>query len=454
MEILLLGTGAADGWPNPFCTCASCASALASGDLRGQSSALVDGRLMLDCGPEAPRAAVRRGASLAGVRHLLITHSHPDHAGPAALLFRSWAGRAEPLDLVGPPEALEVFRDWVGPDDPVRWVPVSAGDELDLDGYRVRVVAADHGDPMTGPGVLYDVTAPDGARVLWATDTGPLPAATLDSLAGRAFDVVLLEESFGDQLDHGTDHLDLATFPLAVAQLRARGAVVDGTDVVAIHLGHRNPPTVQLQQRLAAWGARVLPDGARIVTGPPGPPARPTGRTLVLGGARSGKSAWAEAALSAEAAVTYVATSGTQPDDAEWAERVRLHQERRPVAWVTSETTDLVPLLRGADVGEVLLIDCLTLWLAAAADDAGVWGPGPDEAAEAELDAVADELVEAWRATRARVVIVSNEVGSGVVPETTSGRRFRDDLGRLNARLAAESEHVVLLVAGQPIVLK
>ena len=454
MEILLLGTGAADGWPNPFCTCASCASALASGDVRGQSSALVDGRLLLDCGPEAPRAALRHGASLAGVRHLLVTHSHPDHAGPAALLFRSWAGRAEPLDLVGPPEALEVFREWVGPDDPVRWVPVAAGEVLDLDGYRVRVVAADHGDPMTGPGVLYDVTVPDGGRLLWATDTGPLPAATLDSLAGRAFDVVLLEESFGDQLDHGTDHLDLATFPLAVAALRARGAVVDGTDVVAVHLGHRNPPTAQLQPRLAAWGARVLPDGARIVTGTAAAPTRPTGRTLVLGGARSGKSAWAEDALSAEAEVTYVATSGQRPDDPEWAERVRLHQDRRPEAWCTRETTDLVRLLREAGAGDVLLIDCLTLWLADAADQAGVWGAGPDDAAEAKLAAVADELVAAWRATRARVVVVSNEIGSGVVPATASGRRFRDDLGRLNARLAAESEHVVLLVAGQPIVLK
>ena len=114
-----------------------------------------------------------------------------------------------------------------------------------------------------------------------------------------------------------------------------------------------------------------------------------------------------------------------------------------------------MPLLRGAGEGDVLLIDCLTLWLAAAADDAGVWGAGPaDAAADAKLDAVADELVEAWRATRARVVIVSNEIGSGVVPATASGRRFRDELGRLNARLAAESEHVVLLVAGQPIVLK
>src|SRR5450631_465234 len=132
MEILLIGTGAADGWPNPFCSCASCTGALAAGEVRGQTSALLDGRLMLDCGPEAPRAALRCSVTLAGVRHLLLTHSHPDHAGPAAALFRSWARCPEPLDLVGPAEALEVFADWLGPADPVRARPVVAGDTLDL----------------------------------------------------------------------------------------------------------------------------------------------------------------------------------------------------------------------------------------------------------------------------------------------------------------------------------
>jgi len=458
MEILLLGTGAADGWPNPFCTCSSCSSALASGDVRGQTSALVDGRLLLDCGPEAPRAALRSGASLAGVRHLLVTHSHPDHAGPAALLFRSWAGRTEPLDLVGPPETLEVFRDWVGPDDPVRWVPVAAGDRIDLDGYEVRVLAATHGDSMTGPGVLYDVAGPDGTRVLWATDTGPLGAETYEAVEGREYDVVLLEETFGDRLDHGTDHLDLSTFPAVLAGLRSRGAVVAGTDVVAVHLGHQNPPTDRLLTRLAPWGARAVPDGTRLRTtadaATPGPdPGRQAGRTLVLGGARSGKSAWAEALLAADPDVTYVATSGHRADDTEWQRRVEAHRARRPAGWRTVETTDLVPLLRGAEPGERLLIDCVTLWLSTVAEEAGVWA-GDDASAFDKVSACCDELAAAWRATRGLVVAVSNEVGSGVVPATASGRWFRDELGRLNARLATESDCVLLLVAGQPLVLK
>ena len=120
MEVVLLGTAGAGGRPNAFCTCTLCTAALAAGDVRAQTSALVDGRLLLDCGPEVPLAAMRLGRSLAGVRHLLVTHSHPDHAGPMALLSRAWANRPEPLDLVGPAEALAVFADWVGPDDPVR----------------------------------------------------------------------------------------------------------------------------------------------------------------------------------------------------------------------------------------------------------------------------------------------------------------------------------------------
>jgi adenosylcobinamide kinase / adenosylcobinamide-phosphate guanylyltransferase len=102
-----------------------------------------------------------------------------------------------------------------------------------------------------------------------------------------------------------------------------------------------------------------------------------------------------------------------------------------------------------------MLIDCLSLWLAAAADEAGIWDSGgTDAGADGKLAATCDELVAAWRATRARVLLVSNEVGSGVVPATTSGRRYRDELGRLNARLAAESDTVVLLVAGRAIVLQ
>ena len=128
MKIQLLGTGSADGWPNPFCTCASCGAARTSGEFRGQTSALVDDRLLIDCGPEVPGAATRHGADLSGVRTLLVTHAHPDHVGPAALLFRHWAGRREPLDVYAPQGVLDLLSHWIAPDDPVHLHPLSAGD--------------------------------------------------------------------------------------------------------------------------------------------------------------------------------------------------------------------------------------------------------------------------------------------------------------------------------------
>jgi adenosylcobinamide kinase/adenosylcobinamide-phosphate guanylyltransferase len=169
-------------------------------------------------------------------------------------------------------------------------------------------------------------------------------------------------------------------------------------------------------------------------------------RVLVLGGARSGKSFTAEGLLAEHARVEYVAT-GAIPEagDAEWAARVRAHQERRPPGWQTVETLDVEGVLSAPGPVPVL-IECLSTWLARVMDDCGIWKgrPGADQALAARLDT----LVQAWCATRRHALAVSNEVGSGVVPGTVSGRRYRDELGRLNARIAANSQAVWLCTAG------
>ncbi|MGN6575894.1 MAG: bifunctional adenosylcobinamide kinase/adenosylcobinamide-phosphate guanylyltransferase [Nocardioides sp.] len=453
MKVRVLGTGSADGWPNPFCTCASCTASRAEGRLRGQTSALVDDVLLLDCGPETPHAAQRAGVDLSRLRHVLITHQHPDHCAPAFLLFRSWAGD-DPLDVLGPPDVIEAARMWVAPGSPVRFVPVATGDHLRAGRYDVRVLAAAHGDSA----VLYDVTAPDGGRVLYATDTGPLPEATVEAVRDAAFDVALVEETFGDFTEHRTQHLDLATFPEQVRRLRAVGAVTDRTDVVAIHLSHHNPPTPELARRLSAWGARIVDDGTLLDLALPGTsyeasamgphPYDVPRRTLVIGGARSGKSREAERILAAEGSVTYVATGYPAGEDHDWSERVRRHRAERPAHWSTEESIDLVPLLESE--GEPLLVDCLTLWLTRVMDrhdawDDDTWAASGEKVVVDEVDA----LVEAWRRTSRRVVAVTNEVGQGVVPDTASGRRFRDVMGRLNAALAAHTEDVRWVVAGR-----
>lgn len=259
MEVVLLGTGAADGWPNPWCSCASCTDARARGQQRRPTSALVDGVLLLDLAPGAPPS----GISLAGVHTVLVTHAHPDHCSPFALLWRHWAGLREPLTVAGPAPVLEACRPWLGPDDPVVLTAVSPGAVLECGDHRVRVLAADHEVPTA----LYDVTGPDGGRLLYATDTGQLPAATVAATRGAGYDLVLLEQTFGDFRDHGTGHLDLATFPEQLRRLRANGAVTDATDVVAVHLGHHNPPLPRLTRRLAEHRARVVDDGTTLRAG-------------------------------------------------------------------------------------------------------------------------------------------------------------------------------------------
>ncbi|TWF94195.1 bifunctional adenosylcobinamide kinase/adenosylcobinamide-phosphate guanylyltransferase [Saccharopolyspora dendranthemae] len=175
-------------------------------------------------------------------------------------------------------------------------------------------------------------------------------------------------------------------------------------------------------------------------------------RTLVLGGARSGKSAHAEGLVPEDAAVTYVATARRDPSDGEWNERIAKHVARRPEGWRTVEAPGPESLRRAlADAadGDHVLVDDLATWLTGVLDDAGAWDRDP-----AALEVVAghcDALIASVADAAGRVVLVSAEVGLGVVPGTRSGRLFRDELGSLNARLAAVCDEVLLLIAGCPL---
>jgi adenosyl cobinamide kinase/adenosyl cobinamide phosphate guanylyltransferase len=162
--------------------------------------------------------------------------------------------------------------------------------------------------------------------------------------------------------------------------------------------------------------------------------------TLVLGGARSGKSAVAEARATEsarEAPVTYIATA-LDRGDADFAARIAAHQARRPRAWRTVEAgAGLVEALASVTDG-VVLVDSLGTWLAAA--DRG--------------EAAIDDLVRALIASACSIVVVSEEVGMGVHPSSELGRHFRDSLGRLNQAVAAVADEVVLVVAGRVLPLE
>ncbi|HTZ37238.1 MAG TPA: bifunctional adenosylcobinamide kinase/adenosylcobinamide-phosphate guanylyltransferase [Stellaceae bacterium] len=170
--------------------------------------------------------------------------------------------------------------------------------------------------------------------------------------------------------------------------------------------------------------------------------------TLVLGGARSGKSRYAEALVAGAAgSATYIATA--EPGDAEMAARIAAHRARRQehgggAFWRTLEAPlDLAGAIRSTTEAErPVLVDCLTLWLA------NLMGAGRGVEHEAEA------LGAALREAQGPVVLVANEVGMGLVPETPLGRAFRDAAGRLNQSVAAQADRVVFVAAGLPLVLK
>jgi adenosylcobinamide kinase / adenosylcobinamide-phosphate guanylyltransferase len=291
-------------------------------------------------------------------------------------------------------------------------------------GYQVR--------PLAGG---WDVTAPDGTRLLAAAGAGVRPEVP----PGTArYDAALL---------------DLVGDPAQLGLLRGAGVVTGPTLVLAMFADHRVRSERELARRCGIWGA-VLPRDGDTFTVPAaaGPPAGPgerrrPWRVLVLGGARSGKSEEAELRVTAEPSVAYVATGRVDAADAEWAARIAAHQARRPSWWHTVETTDLAGVLREAR--GTVLVDSVTTWLAAAMDECGAWDGSA--AAAGRLAERITGLVTAWRQAGAYVVAVSDETGLGVVPETRAGRMFRDELGRLNQQLAAESDDFTMVIAGRTL---
>ncbi|MFG1812627.1 bifunctional adenosylcobinamide kinase/adenosylcobinamide-phosphate guanylyltransferase [Kribbella sp. NPDC049174] len=171
-------------------------------------------------------------------------------------------------------------------------------------------------------------------------------------------------------------------------------------------------------------------------------------RTLILGGARSGKSVAAERLLAAEPEVLYVATGGDGSSDPEWAERIAKHRARRPATWGLAETIDLVPLLDSA--GPPLLIDCLTLWLSRTMDALDIWS---DLSRAGLVEQEIARLAEAYSRTPRVVVAVSNDVGSGVVPADAGTRLFRDLMGRLNTTISLRSDTALWTIAGRTLPL-
>ncbi len=280
----------------------------------------------------------------------------------------------------------------------------------------------------------FPLTLPVAGRRVVVVGAGTAAARVVTGLRAAGADIWVVAPELSAAL------ADLASAGLITARLGGyRAADLDGAWLVLACTGR---PDVDAAVAADAERSRLW-----CV-----PAAGPPRRALVLGGARSGKSATAGSLLAGCERVQVVAP-GAVPGAGEsgagkaaGADPAGGPPPQRP-GWRRTRTLDLVRVLRSADPAAVL-VDSLSGWLDRVLDERTA---GADPAASgAGLAERVDELLLAWRESGRRVVAVSGEVGSGVVPGTAAGRLFRDELGRLNARIAAESDEVWLCTAGVP----
>ncbi|MEQ1649137.1 MAG: bifunctional adenosylcobinamide kinase/adenosylcobinamide-phosphate guanylyltransferase [Hyphomicrobiaceae bacterium] len=165
--------------------------------------------------------------------------------------------------------------------------------------------------------------------------------------------------------------------------------------------------------------------------------------TLVLGGARSGKSTYAENLLRDAPIAPLVIVTAEAHDD-EMRARIAKHKSDRDPTWQTREAPIKLPAIitEESQTARPILVDCLTLWLSNLL------------LIDADLDRATADLIAAVQSSNCPIVLVSNEVGLGIVPDNALARRFRDAQGRLNQRLAQQADHVVFIAAGLPLTLK
>ena len=243
MEILLLGTAAAEGWPCPWCVCEACAQARRVGgrDLRSRSNALLDDVVKVDFNADTLMQMQRAGRDLASLSTLIFTHAHNDHCTPAELQYRGpWFILQKPPPLLHVYGSAEVMADVRGglddpdalrlelhpPLEPFRAVTTP-------DGTEILPLPAAH-----APGTLLLRLTRAGRRLFYGHDSGTYPDETIAALAGTPLDMALLDCTYGPQPHEYKGHLGIDGVLQMVERLRAVGAVTDRTQLVATHFSH------------------------------------------------------------------------------------------------------------------------------------------------------------------------------------------------------------------------
>ncbi len=269
MQLLFLGTAAAEGYPGLFCNCPNCQEARALGgrNLRMRSALLVNDDLLIDFGPDLLASAHKFGRSLHGVRTGLVTHAHMDHffIGNFEMRGDSFTGRL-PIPLMrlfGPQEATDSIQQALPDLEKVSLeLHTVRAFETWTDGpYTFRSYQAYHAVGHLDA-VFYSVD--DGQHsFLYATDTGPFPEATWKALEGQSFDVIILEETLGT--GNYTQHMGFNTFIDHVRRMRDEGMLRPGGRIIAHHMSHTsNPVHEKVEAILGPHGVDVAYDGMEI----------------------------------------------------------------------------------------------------------------------------------------------------------------------------------------------
>lgn len=257
MQFTFLGTAASEGYPNAFCGCANCESARHAGgpSLRKRSSALIDGELLLDLGPDLMAASMQHGVSLAKMRYGLQTHEHADHQDPSHLHSRSpqcgvhdaprfhyyashgALGRAARI-LHRKMPAAGLFDPTVSERMNFNAYAVEPFQHFDVGPYRIHSLQANHAPEITA--MLYIIER-GGCSIFYGTDTGEMPQETWDALQayGKPLNMVARDHTFGYQ-GRANGHMNTAQFFEQVAGLRDIGSVTSAPRVFATHIAHHN----------------------------------------------------------------------------------------------------------------------------------------------------------------------------------------------------------------------
>jgi phosphoribosyl 1,2-cyclic phosphate phosphodiesterase len=266
VKLTLLGTGASEGYPVPFCACANCEGARREGGraLRKRAHALVDDELLIDLCPDLISSCQQHGVSV--VRYVLQTHEHDDHLDPILLTLRTphyGVHGAPPIEVFATRGALaKAELDAAAAEKlDVRLHPVEPFQTFAAGPYRVTSVRAAHA-PDTMTALLYLIER-GGRTLFYATDTGPFGEETWAALArfGRPVDVLAMDHTFGFAAE-SSGHLNADQFVKQVARMREIGVVGPATRVLAHHVAHHsNPPHEELALLVAERGYEAAYDG-------------------------------------------------------------------------------------------------------------------------------------------------------------------------------------------------